>query len=129
MTELALLTTIRLGGPARRLLEARTEVDAVAAVREADAAGEPLLVLAGGSNVVIADEGFPGTVVRLLTSGVERRADTELEVQAGEPWDPLVASAVAEGLAGFECLSGIPGSVGATPIQNVGAYGQDVSET
>jgi UDP-N-acetylmuramate dehydrogenase len=129
MTELAPLTTLRLGGPARRIVEARTEDDAIAAVREADAAGEPLLVLAGGSNVVIADEGFPGTVVRLLTRGVERRDDTLLEVQAGEPWDPLVEAAVAEGLAGIECLSGIPGSVGATPIQNVGAYGQEVSET
>src|SRR4051794_11752579 len=129
MTDLAPLTTLRLGGPARRLIEARGEDQAIAAVREADASGEPLLVLAGGSNVVIADEGFPGTVVRLLTSGVERRHDSELEVEAGEPWDPLVEAAVAEGLAGVECLSGIPGSVGATPIQNVGAYGQDVSET
>ncbi|MEA2432512.1 MAG: UDP-N-acetylmuramate dehydrogenase [Thermoleophilaceae bacterium] len=129
MTDLAPLTTLRVGGPARRIVEARTEDDAIAAVREADAAGEPLLVLAGGSNVVIADEGFTGTVVRLLTRGVERRDDTLLEVQAGEPWDPLVEAAAAEGLAGIECLSGIPGSVGATPIQNVGAYGQEVSET
>jgi UDP-N-acetylmuramate dehydrogenase len=129
MTDLAPFTTLRVGGPARRIVEARTEDDAIAAVREADAAGESLLVLAGGSNVVIADEGFPGTVVRLLTRGVERRDDTLLEVQAGEPWDPLVEAAAAEGLAGIECLSGIPGSVGATPIQNVGAYGQEVSET
>jgi UDP-N-acetylmuramate dehydrogenase len=97
-------------------------------VREADATGEPVLVLAGGSNVVIADEGFPGTVVRLLTSGVTRHGDSELEVQAGEPWDPFAESAVNEGLAGIECLSGIPGSVGATPIQNVGAYGQEVKD-
>src|SRR4051794_36545147 len=129
MTDLAPLTTLRLGGPARRLIEARGEDQAIAAVREADASGEPLLVLAGGSNVVIADEGFPGTVVRLLTSGVTRHGDSELEVQAGEPWDPFVESAVNEGLAGIECLSGIPGSVGATPIQNVGAYGQEVSDT
>jgi UDP-N-acetylmuramate dehydrogenase len=128
MTTLAELTTLRLGGPAGRLVEARTEADTLAAVRAADAAGEPLLLLAGGSNVVIADEGFPGTVVRLLTRGVERR-DGLIEVQAGEPWDPFVERAVADGLAGIECLSGIPGSVGATPIQNVGAYGQDVSET
>src|SRR6476661_7861575 len=120
MNELAALTTIRLGGPARRLVEAR---------READAAGEPALILAGGSNVVIADEGFPGTVVRLLTGGVHRHGDAELEVQAGEPWDGFVEAMVDEGLAGIECLSGIPGSVGATPIQNVGAYGQEVSET
>jgi UDP-N-acetylmuramate dehydrogenase len=109
-------------------VEARTEADVVAAVRAADAPGEPLLLLAGGSNVVIADEGFPGTVVRLLTRGVERR-DGLLEVQAGEPWDAFVEQCVDAGLAGIECLSGIPGSVGATPIQNVGAYGQDVSET
>src|SRR4051812_41879008 len=129
MPDLAPLTTIRLGGPAKRLLEARSEAEAIESVREADARGEPVLILAGGSNVVIADEGFPGTVIRLLTSGVDRHGDTELEVQAGEPWDPLVESTVSEGLAGIECLSGIPGSVGATPIQNVGAYGQDVSET
>ena len=125
---LAPLTTLRLGGPARRLVEAATEADVVEAVREADAAGEPLLVLAGGSNVVIADEGFDGTVVRILTRGVERTGE-RLEVQAGEDWDTLVAACVGDGLAGFECLSGIPGSTGATPIQNVGAYGQDVSET
>jgi UDP-N-acetylmuramate dehydrogenase len=129
MTDLAPLTTIRLGGPAKRLVEAHSEAEAIESVREADATGEPVLVLAGGSNVVIADEGFPGTVVRLLTSGITRHGDSELEVQAGEPWDPLVESAVTEGLAGIECLSGIPGSVGATPIQNVGAYGQEVSDT
>ena len=126
--ELAPLTTLRLGGPAGRLVEAHTEAELVDAVRAADAAGEPLLVLAGGSNVVIADAGFPGTVVLLRTRGVERARD-ELRVQAGEPWDALVARTVADGLQGFECLSGIPGSTGATPIQNVGAYGQDVSET
>jgi len=122
---LAELTTLRLGGPARRHVEARTEAEIVAAVREAR---EPLLVLAGGSNVVVADEGFPGTVVHVLTLGVERRGATVV-AQAGEPWDPFVARCVADELAGVECLSGIPGSVGATPIQNVGAYGQEVSET
>ncbi len=84
--------------------------------------------MAGGSNLVVADEGFPGVVVRIASRGV--RADgSVLEVAAGEPWDPLVERCVDGGLAGFECLSGIPGSVGATPIQNVGAYGQEVSET
>jgi UDP-N-acetylmuramate dehydrogenase len=122
---LAPLTTLRLGGPARRLVEARTEAEVVEAVM---GAGEPVLVLAGGSNVVIADEGFPGTVVHVLTRGVERDG-AALTVQAGEPWDGVVAACVAAGLAGFECLSGIPGSTGATPIQNVGAYGQEVSET
>jgi UDP-N-acetylmuramate dehydrogenase len=129
MTDLAPLTTLRLGGPAGRIVEARSEDEVIAAVRDADAASEPLLLLAGGSNVVISDRGFPGTVVRLLTRGIESRGDGLLEVQAGEPWDPFVERSVAEGLAGIECLSGIPGSVGATPIQNVGAYGQDVSET
>jgi UDP-N-acetylmuramate dehydrogenase len=125
---LAELTTLRLGGPPARLLEAADEGAIVAAVRAVDAAGEPLLVLAGGSNVVVADAGFPGTVVRIASRGV--RADgARLEVAAGEQWDPLVARCVAGGLAGVECLSGIPGSVGATPIQNVGAYGQEVSET
>ncbi|MGH2950089.1 MAG: UDP-N-acetylmuramate dehydrogenase, partial [Solirubrobacteraceae bacterium] len=123
--ELARLTTLRLGGPARRTVEARSEAELVAAVREAE---PPVLVLAGGSNVVIADEGVPGTVVRILTRGVERDGD-RLQVAAGEPWDQLVASCVAERMQGFECLSGIPGSVGATPIQNVGAYGQEVAET
>jgi len=125
--QLADLTTLRLGGPARGFVDAHTEEELIAAVREADAADEPLLVLAGGSNVVVADEGFHGTVVRVLTRGVERDGDT-FTAQAGEPWDEFVAGRVAEGLAGIECLSGIPGSIGATPIQNVGAYGQEVAE-
>jgi UDP-N-acetylmuramate dehydrogenase len=122
------LTTLRLGGPAARYAEASTEEALVQAVRAADEAGEPLLVLAGGSNVVAADEGFAGTVVRIATRGVARDG-AALEVAAGEPWDPLVADCVAGGLAGVECLAGIPGSVGATPIQNVGAYGQEVAAT
>jgi UDP-N-acetylmuramate dehydrogenase len=126
--ELAPLTTLGLGGPAQRFVTAGTQDELVAAVRAADAVGEPLLVLAGGSNVVIADHGFPGVVVHVATRGVARDGE-ELRVQAGEPWDALVARTVAEGLQGFECLSGIPGSAGATPIQNVGAYGQDVAET
>ena len=129
MSRLSDLTTLRLGGPARRIVEARDERAVVDAVAEADANDEPLLVLAGGSNVVIADDGFPGAVIRMLTTGVEERGDGVLHVQAGEPWDPLVERCVRAGLAGVECLSGIPGSVGATPIQNVGAYGQEVSET
>jgi UDP-N-acetylmuramate dehydrogenase len=126
--ELAPLTTLRIGGPARRLVAAGTEEELVAAVRAADAAGEPLLVLAGGSNVVIADAGFPGTVVHVRTRGVEE-AGRELRVQAGEEWDPIVARCVAAGRQGFECLAGIPGSTGAVPVQNVGAYGQEVAET
>jgi UDP-N-acetylmuramate dehydrogenase len=122
------LTTLRLGGPAGRYLEAASEEALIDAVTDADRAGAPLLVLAGGSNVVVADEGFPGTLVRIATRGVARNG-AALEVAAGEPWDPLVADCVARGLAGVECLAGIPGSVGATPIQNVGAYGQEVAET
>jgi UDP-N-acetylmuramate dehydrogenase len=123
------LTTLRLGGPAARFVEARDEDALVAAVRAADAAGEPLLVLAGGSNVVVADDGFPGTVVHVLTRGVAPPGHGRVTVQAGEPWDDFVAATVERGVAGVECLSGIPGSVGATPIQNVGAYGQEVAET
>jgi UDP-N-acetylmuramate dehydrogenase len=119
------LTTLRLGGEPARMVEAHAEGELAELVRSAY---EPLLVLAGGSNVVVADGGFPGTVVRVLTRGV-RRDGERLEVQAGEPWDELVARCVEAGLQGFECLSGIPGSTGATPIQNVGAYGQEVSET
>jgi UDP-N-acetylmuramate dehydrogenase len=126
------LTTLRLGGPARRIVRAETEAQLVAEVRAADATGEPLLVLAGGSNVVVADAGFDGTVVRVATRGVERvelrDGRTGLDVAAGEDWDGLVAACVADGLAGVEALSGIPGSVGATPIQNVGAYGQEVAD-
>jgi UDP-N-acetylmuramate dehydrogenase len=122
------LTTLHLGGPAGAVVVASTEAELADAVRELDAAGEASLVLAGGSNVVVADAGFPGTVVRVATRGVTVDG-TRLEVAAGESWDALVARCVAGGLAGIECLAGIPGSVGATPIQNVGAYGQEVAET
>ena len=136
---LAGYTTLRLGGPARRLVEAATDEQVVAAIRAADDRGEPLLVLGGGSNLVVADEGFPGTVVHVTSAGVRHgsaghgsgpagRGTVELTVAAGEDWDAVVAGCVAEGLAGLECLSGIPGCAGATPIQNVGAYGQEVAE-
>ena len=131
-TPLAALTTLRLGGPARRLVEATVDAQIIATAAAADDAAEPLLVLAGGSNLVIADVGFDGTVLHIRTRGVAATIDRErgrLQVAAGEPWDELVARAVADGLAGVECLSGIPGSTGATPIQNVGAYGQQVSDT
>jgi UDP-N-acetylmuramate dehydrogenase len=132
-------TTLRLGGPARDWVEATTEREVVDAVRGLDAAGEPVLVLAGGSNLVVADEGFEGTVVKVATSGVAADSDdpddlaclgaVTVTVAAGESWDALVARGVDAGWVGIEALSGIPGSVGATPIQNVGAYGQEVSET
>jgi UDP-N-acetylmuramate dehydrogenase len=129
---LAPLTTLRLGGPARRLVEAGSAEEVVQAVRAADAADEPLLLMGGGSNVVIADAGWPGTVVRVASTGreVQRRPDGSvlLIVEAGEDWDDVVAACVADGLGGLECLSGIPGRTGATPVQNVGAYGVEVAD-
>jgi len=131
---LAPLTTMRVGGPAARLVTAETTDEVVDAVREVDDADEPLLVVTGGSNVVIADEGFPGTVVRVATQGVTvESADlcggVMVRVAAGVVWDELVARSVAEGWSGIEALSGIPGGTGATPVQNVGAYGQEVAQT
>jgi UDP-N-acetylmuramate dehydrogenase len=126
------LTTLHLGGPARQLLSCRSDGELVNAARTADDSHEPLLLLGGGSNVVVADDGFAGTVARVLTAGIQQHDDGDhvlVTVAAGEPWDALVERCVNDGLAGFECLSGIPGSVGATPIQNVGAYGQEVCET
>ncbi len=130
-------TTLRLGGPARSWVRTTTEAELVDAVRRADEAGEPVLVLAGGSNVVVADAGFDGTVVEVATSGVQADVLDDdptcrgvvVTVAAGEDWDAFVATAVARRWVGVEALAGIPGSVGATPIQNVGAYGQEVSQT
>jgi UDP-N-acetylmuramate dehydrogenase len=131
--ELRELTTLRLGGPAGSYVEASVEHELVEAVRRADAAGTPLLVLGGGSNVVIADEGFPGLVVAVRTRGVHLDASAcagaTVEVAAGEPWGELVDRAVDNGWVGLECLAGIPGLTGASPIQNVGAYGQEVADT
>jgi len=128
---LAGLTTFRLGGPARRLLVAETEDEVVEAVRAADTGSEPLLVLGGGSNLVVADEGFDGTVLQVATRGVAvaPMAEHALQVEAGVDWDHVVRLTVDEGYAGLEALSGIPGRVGAAPIQNVGAYGQEVAQT
>jgi UDP-N-acetylmuramate dehydrogenase len=129
---LADYTTLRLGGPAARFVRAAGDQEIVAEVRSADEAGDPVLVLGGGSNLVVADEGFPGTVVQVASSGVElARQDGAVVVTAaaGEDWDMLVQRCIGEGLAGIECLSGIPGLTGATPIQNVGAYGQEVAQT
>jgi UDP-N-acetylmuramate dehydrogenase len=131
---LASLTTMRVGGPAERLVHVMTTDELVDAVREVDDAGEPLLILGGGSNLVVADEGFDGTVVRVQTTGISVESDdrcggANLRVAAGEDWDALCAYTVDHGWAGIEALSGIPGSTGATPIQNVGAYGQEVSDT
>ena len=126
-------TTLRLGGPAGRCVSPRTADDLVEAVAQADAVGEPVLLLAGGSNLVVADEGFAGLVVDVVTRGVQVDADSSggalVTVAAGERWEDLVARAVAEEWSGVEALAGIPGSVGATPVQNVGAYGQEVADT
>lgn len=131
--DLADLTTLRLGGPARAVIEATTESQLVDAVRVADEAGDPVLLVAGGSNLVVADAGFDGTVVRILTRGFDVDSDAcsgaMVTIAAGEPWDDVAVRAIGEGWIGVEALSGIPGSAGATPIQNVGAYGQDVSQT
>ena len=126
-------TTLRTGGPAERLVVAETDAELIEAISTADAAGEPLTILGGGSNVVVTDEGVPGTVVLVRTRGVEVSVDAcagaWVTVAAGEPWDDLVARTVAEEWSGIEALSGIPGLTGATPIQNVGAYGQEVADT
>ncbi len=129
---LAPLTTFKVGGPARYFVEARTEDDVRAAIDHAQAHALPLFVLGGGSNLVVADRGFPGLVLRIGLRGIEERQSGGkliLEAAAGEDWDRLVERAVAHSAAGIECLSGIPGTVGGTPVQNVGAYGQEVAET
>jgi len=134
-------TTLRLGGPARAWVRATSQDEVVAAVAAADADGVPLLVLGGGSNLVVADEGFDGLVVEVATRGIEALGGSggdadaaqcggvDVVVAAGEPWEVLVATAVERGWVGLEALAGIPGSVGATPVQNVGAYGQDVAQS
>ena len=126
------LTTLELGGPARHFTEVTEEGEVAEALRWAEARGLPVLVLGGGSNLVVGDAGFDGLVVRMATRGSRFESaggEVRLIAAAGEAWDALVAEAVARGLGGIECLSGIPGLVGATPIQNVGAYGQEVAET
>jgi UDP-N-acetylmuramate dehydrogenase len=127
-------TTMRVGGPAARFVTVTTADELVDAVRAVDDADEPLLVLGGGSNVVVADEGFPGTVVHVATKGVSVESQDScggafVRVAAGEVWDDVVVQAVESGWSGIEALSGIPGSAGATPVQNVGAYGQEVAQT
>ena len=129
-------TTLRVGGPAKAWVTPTSESELVEAVSAADQSGDPVLVLGGGSNLLVADTGFAGTVIEVGTRGVS--ADVEdgascggvlVTVAAGEEWDAVVAQAIERGWVGIEALSGIPGAVGATPIQNVGAYGQDVAQT
>lgn len=129
---LADLTTLGVGGPAAELVVARSRAEIVETVAAADRSGRAVLVLGGGSNVVVGDQGFPGVVLRLATTGRAAVADgdsTLVTVEAGEDWGAFVDSCVADGLAGVECLAGIPGLVGAVPVQNVGAYGQEVAGT
>ncbi len=129
---LAPLTTFQVGGPARFFVEAQSEADVRAAVEHAGSRSIPLFVLGGGSNLVVADSGFPGLVLRVGLTGVKehrQKGKVLFEVAAGEEWDSFVARAVACECAGVDCLSGIPGTVGGTPVQNVGAYGQEVKDT
>jgi UDP-N-acetylmuramate dehydrogenase len=129
---LAPLTTFQVGGPARYFVEARDESDVENAVALAGERRLPLFVLGGGSNLVISDSGWPGLVLKIAISGVESESengDKLYSAGAGENWDDLAALTVRENCAGLECLSGIPGTVGGTPVQNVGAYGQEVSQT
>jgi len=129
---LAPFTTLELGGPARHFVEAADEGAVVEALRWADGRKSPVAILGGGSNMVVSDAGFDGLIVRIATRGIAfdtSAGEATVTAAAGEPWDALVAEAVGRGLGGLECLSGIPGLVGATPIQNVGAYGQEVAET
>jgi UDP-N-acetylmuramate dehydrogenase len=129
---LAPMTTIGIGGPARNFAEVTTTEALAAGAKWARARGEALFVLGGGSNIIVADRGFDGLVLRVSIRGFEHGVnadDVTLTAGGGEEWDPLVGYCVERGWAGFECLSGIPGRVGATPIQNVGAYGQETRDT
>src|SRR5882724_4679020 len=129
---LAPLTTLKVGGPARYFTEPKSAAEVAEAVTFARSKALPLFVLGGGSNLVVSDAGWPGLVLKLAVRGIEEHMEngkTLFDVGAGEEWDRFVARAVARNCAGAECLSGIPGSVGGTPVQNVGAYGQEVSET
>ncbi len=129
---LAPYTTFGIGGPARWFVEASTENQVLEAVNFAKEQNVPLFVLGGGSNLLVSDDGFPGVVLHISLKGVEQRSResaTLFSAAAGEDWDAFVNIAVGENCGGIECLAGIPGSVGGTPVQNVGAYGQEISET
>jgi len=128
---LAPYTTLGIGGPARFFVEATQESHVLEALELASASGWPLFVLGGGSNILVSDEGFPGLVLRIALRGIRTETETArhlVTVAAGEDWDIFVRRCLEQDLAGIECLSGIPGSVGGTPVQNVGAYGQEVSD-
>jgi UDP-N-acetylmuramate dehydrogenase len=129
---LAALTTLKVGGPARYFIEAKTIAEVQEALEFADSRSLAMFVLGGGSNLVVSDAGWSGVVLKIAIGGIEERphdGKTIFEVGAGEEWDKFVTTAVSGNCSGVECLSGIPGSVGGTPVQNVGAYGQEVAET
>jgi UDP-N-acetylmuramate dehydrogenase len=130
MTTLNKYTSLRVGGPAKKIVNVSTEEQIIAAIEEAG--DSPILVIGGGSNVLVADTGFEGTVIHIANNQAESEVDAcsgaTLTIGAGEDWDTFVATTIARGFAGLETLSGIPGTVGAAPIQNIGAYGHEVSE-
>jgi UDP-N-acetylmuramate dehydrogenase len=130
MTELSKYTSLRVGGPATKIVQVSTEAQIIAAIEEAG--DTPILIMGGGTNVLIADKGFEGTVIRISNNSVQSEVDAcsgaTLTIGAGEDWDSFVQTTITSGFAGLETLSGIPGTVGASPIQNIGAYGHEVSE-
>ena len=130
MTELSKYTSLRVGGPATKIVQVSTEAQIIAAIEEAG--DTPILIMGGGTNVLIADKGFDGTVIRISNNSVQSEVDAcsgaTLTIGAGEDWDVFVQITINSGFAGLETLSGIPGTVGAAPIQNIGAYGHEVSE-
>ena len=130
--DLSKFTTLGVGGPAAKIIHAKTEAELISAVKTADDSKTSLLILGGGSNVLISDSGFSGTVIRVETTGNSFEIDAcsggTLTVSAGADWDEFVAFTIEKGLANLESLSGIPGTVGGSPIQNIGAYGHEVSE-
>ena len=131
-TSLSNFTTLHVGGPAQNLIHATTETELIAAIEKADSSNQPLLILGGGSNVLVGDDGFQGTVLLVETKGNSYEIDAcsggLLTVAAGEDWDEFVAFTIDKGLANLESLSGIPGTIGGSPIQNIGAYGHEVGE-
>lgn len=130
MTELSKYTSFRVGGPAQKIVQVATEAEIIAAIEEAG--DSPVLIMGGGTNVLIADKGFAGTVIRISNNSVQAEVDAcsgaTLTIGAGEDWDTFVQTTIDRGYAGLETLSGIPGTVGAAPIQNIGAYGHEVAE-
>ena len=130
MTELSKYTSLRVGGPAQKIVQVATEAQIIAAIEEAG--DSPILIMGGGTNVLIADSGFAGTVIRISNNSIQAEVDAcsgaTLTIGAGEDWDAFVITTIQSGFAGLETLSGIPGTVGAAPIQNIGAYGHEVSE-